>query len=157
MFDVVLNGAVVLENFDIVAEAGGVDRALWKEFPIPNVENLVIDMRPKSAALPTINALEINRPPDPVAMGIAVTPTTEGVWLSQSAAQKSISFQIFNRGDQTFTGSIEIEYPPGISAKLEGAAECSLAAGADCALTDADGKRRAVSDAVGTLAALAQG
>ena len=130
VFDVVLNGAVVLENFDIVAEAGGVDRALWKEFPIPNVENLVIDMRPKSAALPTINALEINRQPDPVAMGIAVTPTTEGVWLSQSAAQKSISFQIFNRGDQTFTGSIEIEYPPGISAKLEGAAECSLAAGA---------------------------
>ena len=44
VFDVKLNGKTVLENFDIVKEAGKPDRAVWKTFELDLDGNLIIDL-----------------------------------------------------------------------------------------------------------------
>ncbi|MCH8923722.1 MAG: PQQ-binding-like beta-propeller repeat protein, partial [Planctomycetes bacterium] len=49
VFDVRLNGRTVLENFDVAAQAGGQNRAVWKEFTVDVKSDIVLDMIPKSA------------------------------------------------------------------------------------------------------------
>jgi hypothetical protein len=67
VFDVKLQGEVVLRDFDIVRAAGATGKAVVKEFKrVPVRENLTLDFLPKSgnptvAEAPLINGIEIVR------------------------------------------------------------------------------------------------
>ncbi|HVE16540.1 MAG TPA: malectin domain-containing carbohydrate-binding protein, partial [Chthoniobacterales bacterium] len=61
-FNVLLNGNPILKDFDVLAEAGGPNRAVVKEFPgiVPNEDgNVVIELKKGSADNPKLNAIEI--------------------------------------------------------------------------------------------------
>jgi hypothetical protein len=66
-FDVKLQGQVVLKDFDVVKEAGGRNRAAFKQFSGIRVEDrLVIELAPKTdkptpAQAPILQAVEIVR------------------------------------------------------------------------------------------------
>jgi hypothetical protein len=68
-FGVTINGAPVLREFDIFAEAGGADRALVRTFPVHAADgSIVVRFEPGSVQNPKVNALEIVRvagPPAP--------------------------------------------------------------------------------------------
>ena len=66
VFDVKLNGKVVLKGFDIIKEAGKVDSALWKEFEVSLGEKLTIELvarsdKPAAVAMPLINGVQVLR------------------------------------------------------------------------------------------------
>ncbi len=66
VFDVVLNGAKVLEKFDATAEAGGENRAVWKEFSIQAADTLELQLITAANAsdvgkLPAISGMEVLR------------------------------------------------------------------------------------------------
>jgi hypothetical protein len=69
VFDVKLHGTTVLENFDIAKEAGGVQKAIEREFPdIAVSDNLLLELVPRDSAAgadrqPTICGIEIRRMP----------------------------------------------------------------------------------------------
>ncbi len=69
VFDIKLQGKLVQENFDIVKETGGRNRAVFKQFDgIVVAENLVIELVPKaekptSQQLPILQGVEILRQP----------------------------------------------------------------------------------------------
>lgn len=50
VFDVKLDGKTVLKEFDIAKEAGGPDRALWKEWKLTLGESLTLELASPSAA-----------------------------------------------------------------------------------------------------------
>jgi hypothetical protein len=66
VFTVRLAGNDVLKDFDIVREAGGVDRAVWKEFDIDAGESIQLDFvakgdKPSREAMPLLNGIEVLR------------------------------------------------------------------------------------------------
>jgi len=67
IFDIKLQGKLVQEDFDIVGQSGGRDRAVFKQFDgIEVVDNLVIELAPKTAKptaeqLPILHGVEIMR------------------------------------------------------------------------------------------------
>lgn len=63
-FNVLANGAAVLTELDIFAEAGGRDRALVKTFPVTvSGSSLVLQFTPGSAQNPKVNAIEVVKAP----------------------------------------------------------------------------------------------
>jgi len=61
-FNVLLNGNPILKDFDVLAKAGGPNRAVVKEFAgiVPNEEgNIVIELKKGSADNPKLNGIEI--------------------------------------------------------------------------------------------------
>jgi hypothetical protein len=59
IFDISINGASVLRHFDIVAAAGGPNRALDREFRVPTVDHrIVIQLKPV-VSNPKISAIEL--------------------------------------------------------------------------------------------------
>ena len=69
VFDVTLNGEKVLADFDIVAAAGEVDTAVWREFTVATEDNLVLGFSSKLANpelqhMPLLCGLEILRHDD---------------------------------------------------------------------------------------------
>ena len=67
VFDVKLQGKIVLKGFDIAKEAGGVDKAIWKEFPgIATNGDLRLELvagkdPPSAKEMPLINSIRIVR------------------------------------------------------------------------------------------------
>jgi len=66
VFDVKLDGEVVLKDFDIVKEAGKTDRAVWKEFTRTAKENLTLELvakneKPTAEQMPLINGIVVLR------------------------------------------------------------------------------------------------
>ena len=114
VFDVILNGAVVLEDFDPYVAAGGSDRAIWREFTLQIEEELILDFRVKddragSAALPIIHALELLRE----SMRTPGMDLPESIWLNSSNAEKTVKLKIANLGKERLRGTLEIEIPKG--------------------------------------------
>ena len=66
-FDVVIQGKTVLEDFDIAQAAGGVDRAVWKQFDgVAVTDKLTLELVAKNAApaskqMPLLNCIQILR------------------------------------------------------------------------------------------------
>ncbi len=66
VFDVKLNGKVVLDDFDIMKEAGAADRAVWKDFTLTLGKDLTVELvaksdRPAAAQMPLINGVQVLR------------------------------------------------------------------------------------------------
>jgi len=60
LFNVNINGTVVLTNFDIVAQAGGALKALDKSFPVTVTNSkITIQFTPGIADQPMVNAIEV--------------------------------------------------------------------------------------------------
>ncbi|MFP6872631.1 MAG: PQQ-binding-like beta-propeller repeat protein [Verrucomicrobiales bacterium] len=64
VFDVKLNGKMVLKKFDIMKEAGKADRAVWKEFKMSIGENLTVELvassdKPDKAHMPLLNGIQV--------------------------------------------------------------------------------------------------
>ncbi|MHC4202393.1 MAG: outer membrane protein assembly factor BamB family protein, partial [Planctomycetota bacterium] len=62
VFDVKLQGEVVLEGFDVFAEAGARNRAIMREFEGIQIDReLAVEFVPRGAALPVVNSIEVKR------------------------------------------------------------------------------------------------
>jgi hypothetical protein len=62
VFDVALQGKVVLQNLDIAAAAGGPQRILVREIKDVDVtDNLIIELTPRSGRMPLLNAVDVVR------------------------------------------------------------------------------------------------
>jgi hypothetical protein len=61
IFDVVINGQKVLPNFDVVAAAGGVNKAVMKTFTVQadGAGKIIVDFQKGTADQPKVNAMEI--------------------------------------------------------------------------------------------------
>ncbi len=63
VFDVKLNGKVVLKDFDIIKETGKADRAVWKDADVTLGHELTLELegKPGSKRAPLINAIQVLR------------------------------------------------------------------------------------------------
>ena len=115
VFDVRLNGRTLLENFDIAAQAGRQNRAVWKEFTVEVQRDLVLDMVPKTATtdparLPLINALEIVRKKI-ITLGMS---QPKDLWLNNTTSQKPLELHLANLRNEPFRGRLQIVLPRGV-------------------------------------------
>ncbi|MCH8047678.1 MAG: hypothetical protein IID44_28625, partial [Planctomycetes bacterium] len=115
LFDVRLNGRTVLKDFDVAAQAGGQNRAVWKEFTIEVESDVVLDMIPKSvttdpARLPILNALEIVR--EKISTLGMTQP--EDMWLNDTTSEKPLELHLANLRGEAFRGKLQWELPTGI-------------------------------------------
>ena len=61
LFDVKLQGRTVLARLDVVQSAGGIERALTREFRLVNVsDKLVVELEPLKGE-PILSAIEVER------------------------------------------------------------------------------------------------
>lgn len=115
VFDVLLNGKLVLKSFDPYAAAGGLDHAVWREFSVDLDTTLILDLRPvtaptSSASLPFLNALEVLRKS-------IKTPSLnlpESIWLNETKPEMPLVIKMANLSEQTFSGSLKLSTPKGI-------------------------------------------
>ena len=68
VFDVLLNGKTVLQDFDILSESGQPDSAVWKEFELEISKDLTVALTSKTGTgsldrMPLINAVQVLRLP----------------------------------------------------------------------------------------------
>ena len=130
VFTVRLNGEPVLESFDIAAEAGGVDRAVWKEFTTTLEGDLSIDLapaveNPTYSQLPLLNAVEILRQDEP-GVGLHVP---EELWLGGNQREGTAVLTVENFGRQAFQGRLEVAAPEGLVIDTSALGEITLAPG----------------------------
>lgn len=77
IFSVAINGAAVLQNFDVVASAGGPLVALDKAFPVTVTNGAIqIGFYQGAANFPMVNAIEIVQQGTPLSATATPTPTT---------------------------------------------------------------------------------
>ena len=82
-FNILVNGAVVLSNFDIIAEAGGRSRALDKLFSVAPVNGKVtVTLAGGSAGKAMVNAVQLITD----AVGVTVSPASQTLSATQSVA-----------------------------------------------------------------------
>jgi len=132
VFDVKLNGKTVLTNFDIVKEAGGPDRAIWKEFALDIDGDLAVDLvaevaDPTPEQMPLINGLQVLRQKI-TALGFDA-PTT--VWMNEREPEKVVRVRVGNHRDVPFTGKLVVEAGDGIVATLPDAGAIALQPGTE--------------------------
>jgi len=114
VFDVKLQGNLVLENLDIVKEAGGRDRAVFKEFSAIEVsEKLVIELVPKTPnpapeQLPILQGVEAVRERI-VSLGCALPDFL----LSTLAPRQAGQLRLANLRESPFVGTLEMTPPEG--------------------------------------------
>jgi hypothetical protein len=61
LFDVRINGALVLTNFDVCAAAGGALKAIVRAFPISVTGGVIrVQFQQGAVSFPLVNAIEIN-------------------------------------------------------------------------------------------------
>ncbi|NOX55111.1 MAG: DNRLRE domain-containing protein, partial [Planctomycetes bacterium] len=120
VFDVVIQGKTVLSDFDIVAEAGGKDRAIVKTFSgITANETLTVEFRskirrPSPEQAPILQGLEIVRE-RMLGVGMAV-PQFE---LNDAKSQQTGEVRLANNTDRDFVGHLNVEAPQGFAATVE--------------------------------------
>ncbi|MGD8240063.1 MAG: malectin domain-containing carbohydrate-binding protein, partial [Armatimonadota bacterium] len=116
VFDIKLQGEVVEENFDIVREAGGPNKALVKEYQgIEVQEELVVELAPAApdpagAALPIINSIEVIRE-----RALRVGLKAPSFLVSGLAPEDSAEVKIGNHTDAEFVGTLELTAPDGFA------------------------------------------
>ena len=131
VFDIRLNGKVVLKDFDIIKEAGKASRAVWKEFTVPIDGNLIVDLvakadTPKAGQMPVLNGLVVVRK-KMITLGMTVPGRT---WLNKSKLAVDVTLELANFRPTTFDGRLVIEAPKGISVALPQAGKIVLPPGA---------------------------
>lgn len=115
VFDVKVQGRVVISNCDIVRETGGRDRPLWKEIPgVEADENIVLEFTaktkgPKPEAAPILQGLEIVRR-EVLSLGCQAPTVT----LNSLAPSAVAPLQLGNLRDQPFVGSLRLGATPGL-------------------------------------------
>ncbi len=130
VFDVRLNGKTVLEDFDIVKQAGSSNRALWKEFTVALSENLELDLvtKPGNSAeiqVPLINAIEVIRK-GVVALGFEA-PTS--AWVNEKIPERAVEIQLTNHRDVPFSGKLLLSASSSIMATPSGPVPVALRPG----------------------------
>lgn len=129
VFDIKLQGKVVATDFDIVSEAGGPNRAVFREFSDVVVErDLVIDLVPKAANLPLsytplLNTIEVQR-----TRVLQVGLTAPSFLLSDKYPEQKGELRISNMRDEPFEGVLRLTPPAGFSVSPT---EASLKLGVD--------------------------
>jgi outer membrane protein assembly factor BamB len=116
VFDVRLNGKTVLKDFDIIKEAGKVDRALWKEFTLALDGDVTLDFvakadKPAPDQMPLINGLVILRE-KVTTLGL---DTPGDVWLNRSTRGKTLEVSVANLRNELFHGRIVFDAPKGVT------------------------------------------
>jgi len=135
VFDVKLQGKVVLENFDVVEQSGGKDRAVFKEFSgIPVDDKLTIELVPKVAnptpeQAPILQGVEVVRERI-VSLGCAVPDFL----LSTLAPRQAGEVRLANLRERPFEGTLQLAPPEGfevdpkrVDVKLAGGARTTVA------------------------------
>ncbi|MBJ7357901.1 malectin domain-containing carbohydrate-binding protein [Nocardioides sp.] len=110
LFDVRLEGATVLSNFDVFTAAGGIDRAVVREFQASVTDGVVtIDFitrreNAKISAIEIIPAAPDTTPPGAVT-GLGATGSTAGIALTWAASPASdlAGYQIYRSATPTGT------------------------------------------------------
>jgi hypothetical protein len=114
VFDIKLQGKVVEKDFDIVAAAGGRDRAVIKEYPdIEVTDKLAIalvsrDPKPLIAQAPILQAVEIVRQ-----RAIRLGCTVPDFLTSQSDSRQYAEIRLANLRETPFEGVLRIKAPRG--------------------------------------------
>jgi len=116
VFDIKLQGRVVASDFDLVAEAGGRDRALFKTFD--NIEvsgDLVVELVPHSRTpapeeLPILQGIEVVRQ-RVTSLGCAL-PELE---FSTAVHKRTTAVELANIRDEAFRGTLELTPPAGFA------------------------------------------
>jgi len=129
VFDIKLQGEVVAENFDIIREAGGPNRAVVKEFEGIEVhDNLLVELVPAApgpggAELPVINSIEVIRE-----RALRVGLKAPSFLLSGLVPQDAAEVKIGNHTDREFVGTLELSAADGFAA-TPGRTDLKLAPG----------------------------
>lgn len=114
LFDVRLQGKTVLKGFDIAAEAGGRDKAVFREFSgVEVADKLAIELVPSSRKpapheAPILQAVEIVRE-----KVLKLGCTMPDFLLSTMDPKQSDSLEIANLRDDGFDGTAELSVPDG--------------------------------------------
>ena len=114
VFDVKLQGKVVLENLDIAKETGGADRALFKQCDEVGVtQNLLIELVSKSKdrapdKAPILQAVEVVQQ-RVTSVGCALPD----VLLNNAQLEKPIEVKLANIRDTAFAGMLRVSVPDG--------------------------------------------
>lgn len=128
VFDVRLNGREVLSRFDVAVEAGGPDRAIWKEFQVSAERQLVLDMTAQAGTdgqrrLPILQALDIERERiDTVGMAV----NGEDLWFNKASPRREVTVKLANLRDTEFRGRLRIAAQSDGLAKFDDAGEIVL-------------------------------
>jgi len=130
VFDVRLNGKKVLNDFDIVATAGGANRAVWKQFDVEIDDVLILDLiaksdKPTPANVPLINGL-IVQGKKMLSLGLEASDT---LWLGKTKPEETVTISLANFQTEPFRGTIAVTAPPGIEASLPDGNSLHIAAG----------------------------
>jgi len=118
VFDVKLQGEVVLENFDIFSAAGGRNVALLGQFEGIQVDRaLAIELVPKGGdetrqRVPILNSIEVMR-----IKALRVSARPPSFLLSDLKPQQSRELKITNHSDERFVGRLRVESVGGITAE----------------------------------------
>ena len=116
VFDIKLQGRTVLAQFDVVAAAGGRDKAVFREFSgIEVADQLVIELEPKVSApspeqMPVLQAIEIVRQ-KVLRLGCTVPDLVVSTMEPRSSAQ----VQVANLRDGPFEGTAHLSVPEGFA------------------------------------------
>ncbi len=116
VFDVKLQKKVALKDFDVVKEAGGLRKALVKEFSGVEVDDsLLIEFVPKTRQpapeqAPILQTVEVLRER---MLGVAVT--VPPVLLNNAKPEQTATLQLSNQTDSDFAGTLRIAAPKGFT------------------------------------------
>ncbi len=103
-FDVSIEGGSVLTNFDVVAAAGGQNRAVSRSFTIQADGVIDIDFFPAAGAPPLVNAIEIVRVPEPGKLGAVPASIDFGSVATGGSAQVDVTLvNLGTTGDPVVT------------------------------------------------------
>ena len=130
VFDVKLNGNVVLKGFDIVKEAGAANRAVWKTFTVDIGGDLVLDLvassdTPSVSEMPFINGIIVLRKQVKTLGFLA----PEDVWLNVAKREKTVELKLANFQAKSFRGRIALKAPDGIEVTAPGGQALEIPAG----------------------------
>ena len=112
VFDVKLNGKLVLKDFDLVKEAGGRHRAIVREFKgIEGAEKLTIDLAAKAAKptpqqAPVLQTVEFIRE-SVLTLGF----TVPSFLLNDVESEQTGEVRIANHKDEDFAGTLRVRAP----------------------------------------------
>lgn len=116
VFDIKLQGKVVAKDFDIVSAAGGLHKAVVKEFTgIQANRNVIIEFVPKHTPpgpleVPLLNMVEVVRERT-LHVGIVVPPLV----LSDVDPRQTVTIRLANNTDKPFVGVARIRVPEGFA------------------------------------------
>ncbi len=109
VFDIRLNGKTVVKGFDPYVAAGGIQRAVWKEFAVSVSRNLVVDLvgskgSPGASQMPILNAVEVIRQ-SMTSVGLDVS---QDVFLSKDEKEARVTVKVANMRDGELKGRLVV-------------------------------------------------